>query len=290
MTNESAARMKTTTVIHTGLQFGEGPRWHEGKLWFSDFFRYGVFTLDSEGNEERILTVEARPSGLGWLPNGDLLVVSMADKRLLRFDGHESVLHADLSGVSEYDCNDMVVGPDGTAYVSIFGFDIHADTPVEPQAAHLVVVSPDGTVRTTNKDLMFPNGSVITPDGSTLIVGESYGRRYSAYRITDDGMAVEHRVWADLGDLIPDGCCLDAEGMIWFADPVHKKVVRVREGGEVVDEISTDQSAVACMLGGDDGSTLYVLTSRGTHPERVDGTSTGRVEIAQVDVPGAGWP
>lgn len=282
--------MKTTTIIHTGLQFGEGPRWHDGKLWFSDFFRHGVFTLDSEGNEERVLTVEAQPSGLGWLPTGDMLVVSMTDKKILRHNGTTTSIHADLSHVSEHECNDMVVGPDGTAYVSIFGFNLHADPPVEPLAAHLVVVSPDGTVRTGAKELMFPNGSVITPDGSTLIVGESYGRRYSAYRITEDGMAVDHRIWADLGDRIPDGCCLDAEGAIWFADPVHKKVVRVLEGGEVVDEIATDQSAVACMLGGPDGTTLYVLTSKGTHPSRVNGTSTGRIETAEVSVPGAGWP
>lgn len=282
--------MKTTTIIHTGLEFGEGPRWRDGKLWFSDFFRHGVFTLDTDGTEERVLTVEARPSGLGWLPNGDLLVVSMSDHKILRYDGSTTTVHADLSDVSEHDCNDMVVGPDGTAYVSIFGFDLHADPPVEPQAAHLVVVSPDGTVRTGDKELMFPNGAVITPDGSTLIVGESYGRRYSAYRIDNDGMAVDHRVWADLGELIPDGCCLDAEGAIWFADPVHKKVVRVREGGEVVDEISTEQSAVACMLGGAHGTTLYVLTSKGTHPSRVDGTTTGRIETAEVAVPGAGWP
>ena len=282
--------MKTTTIIHTGLQFGEGPRWHDGKLWFSDFFRYGVFTLDAEGREERVLTVEARPSGLGWLPNGDLLVVSMSDQKILRYDGSATTVHADLSAVSDHDCNDMVVGPDGTAYVSIFGFDLHADPPVEPEAAHLVVVSPDGTVRTGNKELMFPNGAVITPDGSTLIVGESYGRRYSAYTIAEDGMAVDHRVWADLDGLVPDGCCLDAEGAIWFADPVHKKVVRVKEGGEVLDDISTDQSAVACMLGGPNGTTLFVLTSKGTHPSRVDGTSTGRIETAEVSVPGAGWP
>ena len=282
--------MKSTTIIHTGLEFGEGPRWHDGKLWCSDFFRHGVFPLDTDGTEERVLTVEARPSGLGWLPNGDLLVVSMSDHKILRYDGSTTTVHADLSDVSEHDCNDMVVGPDGTAYVSIFGFDLHADPPVEPQAAHLVVVSPDGTVRTGDKELMFPNGAVITPDGSTLIVGESYGRRYSAYRIDNDGMAVDHRVWADLGELIPDGCCLDAEGAIWFADPVHKKVVRVREGGEVVDEISTEQSAVACMLGGAHGTTLYVLTSKGTHPSRVDGTTTGRIETVEVAVPGAGWP
>ncbi|MGA1344369.1 MAG: SMP-30/gluconolactonase/LRE family protein [Ilumatobacteraceae bacterium] len=282
--------MRSTTVALTGLDFGEGPRWHDSLLWYSDFFRHGVFTLDAEGNETRRWTVEARPSGLGWLPDGRMLIVSMADRRLLRSEGDRLVVHADLSDVSTHDCNDLVVGPDGTAYVSIFGFGLHDDPPEEPRPTHLVVVSPDGTVRTTADELWFPNGAVITPDGGTLIVGESFGRRYSAYRLDDSGMPVERRTWAELGDRVPDGCCLDAEGAIWFADPVGRRVVRVVEGGEVLEEVATDRSAVACALGGEDRRTLYVLTSKGTRPERVDGAGTGRVETVQVDVPGAGWP
>ncbi len=282
--------MRTTAVVHTGLDFGEGPRWHDGLLWYSDFFRHGVFTLDADGTETRRWTVEARPSGLGWLPDGRMLIVSMADRRLLRSEGDTLVVHADLSDVSSHDCNDLVVGPDGTAYVSIFGFDLHADPPEEPRPTHLVVVSPDGEVRTTGDELWFPNGAVITPDGSTLIVGESFGRRYSAYRIDATGMPVDRRTWADLGDRVPDGCCLDAEGAIWFADPVGRRVVRVAEGGAVLDEVATDRSAVACALGGEDRRTLYVLTSKGTRPDRVAGAATGRVETVRVDVPGVGWP
>ena len=282
--------MRSTTVVHTGLDFGEGPRWHDGLLWFSDFFRHGVFTLDAGGTETRRWTVEARPSGLGWLPDGRLLIVSMADRRLLRAEGDRLVEHADLSDVSSHDCNDLVVGPDGTAYVSIFGFDLHADPPEEPRPTHLVVVSPGGEVRVTADELWFPNGAVITPDGATLIVGESFGRRYSAYRIDATGMPIERRTWADLGDRVPDGCCLDAEGAIWFADPVGRRVVRVAEGGEVLDEVATDRSAVACALGGEDRRTLYVLTSKGTRPDRVAGAATGRIETVRVDVPGVGWP
>lgn len=282
--------MRTTTVVHTGLDFGEGPRWHDGLLWYSDFFRHGVFTLDADGTETRRWTVEARPSGLGWLPDGRMLIVSMADRRLLRSEGDTLVVHADLSEVSSHDCNDLVVGPDGTAYVSIFGFDLHADPPEGPRPTHLVVVSPDGEVRVTDDELWFPNGAVITPDGSTLIVGESFGRRYSTYRIDATGMPVDRRTWADLGDRVPDGCCLDAEGAIWFADPVGRRVVRVAEGGAVLDEVATDRSAVACALGGDDRRTLYVLTSKGTRPDRVAGAATGRVETVRVDVPGVGWP
>lgn len=282
--------MRTTTVVHTGLDFGEGPRWHDGLLWYSDFFRHGVFTLDADGTETRRWTVEARPSGLGWLPDGRMLIVSMADRRLLRSEGDTLVVHADLSEVSSHDCNDLVVGPDGTAYVSIFGFDLHADPPEEPRPTHLVIVSPDGEVRVTDDELWFPNGAVITPDGSTLIVGESFGRRFSTYRIDATGMPVDRRTWADLGDRVPDGCCLDAEGAIWFADPVGRRVVRVAEGGAVLDEVATDRSAVACALGGDDRRTLYVLTSKGTRPDRVAGAATGRVETVRVDVPGVGWP
>jgi sugar lactone lactonase YvrE len=282
--------VRSTTVVHTGLDFGEAPRWHDSLLWYSDFFRHGVFTLDAAGVETRRWTVEARPSGLGWLPDGRMLIVSMADRRLLRSEGDALVVHADLSHVSEHDCNDLVVGPDGTAYVSVFGFDLHADPPEEPRPTHLVVVSPDGTIRTTDEELWFPNGAVITPDGRTLIVGESFGRRYSAYRIDDTGMPVDRRTWADLGDRVPDGCCLDAEGAIWFADPVGRRVVRVAEGGEVLDEVPTDRSAVACALGGDDRRTLYVLTSKGTRPERVAGAATGRIESVRVEVPGVGWP
>lgn len=278
------------SVVHTGIDFGEGPRWHDNELWFSDFYRHGVFTLSADGTETRRWTVDGRPSGLGWMPDGTMLIVSMADRALLRSDGDRLITHADLSGVSTHDCNDLVVGPDGTAYVSIFGFDLHGDPPDEPRPTHLVVVAPDGSIRVTDDELWFPNGAVITPDGSTLIVGESFGRRYSAYRIDASGMPVDRRLWADLGHRVPDGCCLDAEGAIWFADPVNRAVTRVGEGGEILDEIATDRSAVACALGGDDRQTLYVLTSKGTSPSRVAGTATGRVEVARVDAPGAGLP
>ena len=285
----STSDPRLTTAL-TGLDFGEGPRWHADRLWFSDFYRYGVFTLDADGVEERIWTVEGRPSGLGWMPDDTMLIVSMADRRLLRSDGDRLVTHADLSDFSTHDCNDLVVGPDGTAYVSIFGFDLHADPPDEPCPTHLIVVSPDGTIRTTADDLWFPNGAVITPDGSTLIVGESFGRRYSAYSIDSTGMPVDRRTWADLGTRVPDGCCLDADGAIWFADPVNRAVTRVAEGGEILDEITTDRSAVACALGGVDRRTLHVLTSKGTSPSRVAGAATGRIETARVDVAGVGWP
>ena len=276
----------TPTIIHRGLDFGEGPRWHDGRLWFSDFFRHGVFTLDGD-HEELVVEVPGQPSGLGWLPDGRLLVVSMLDKRLLVWDGERLAVHADLSAVSEHECNDLVVGADGTAYVSTFGFDLHGGA--EPRPTRMVVVSPDGTVRVADDEVWFPNGSVITPEGR-LIVGETFASRYTSYALDDTGMPVDRRIWAEVEGLTPDGCCLDAEGRIWSADPVARRVVLIEEGGRVVEEVATEQSAVACMLGGDDGRTLFILTSKGTKPERVAGAGTGRVETIRVEVPGAGRP
>jgi sugar lactone lactonase YvrE len=274
------------TIVLRGLDFGEGPRWHEGRLWFSDFFRHGVFTLDGD-REDLVVEVPGQPSGLGWLPDGRLLVVSMLDRRLLVWDGAHLQEYADLTAVSEHECNDLVVGPDGTAYVSTFGFDLHGGA--EPRPTRMVIVSPDGEVRVASDEVWFPNGSVITPEGR-LIVGETFASRYTSYALDATGMPVDRRVWAEVEGLTPDGCCLDAEGRIWSADPVARRVVLIEEGGRVLHEIPTEQSAVACMLGGPDRRTLFILTSKGTKPERVAGAGTGRIETVRVEVPGAGLP
>ena len=275
-----------TTIVHRGLDFGEGPRWHGNRLWFSDFFRHGVFTLDGD-REDLVVEVPGQPSGLGWLPDGRLLVVSMLDRRLLVWDGAQLAEHADLTAVSEHECNDLVVGPDGTAYVSTFGFDLHGGA--EPRPTQMVVVSPEGEVRVASDEVWFPNGSVITPEGR-LIVGETFASRYTSYALDATGMPVDRRVWAEVEGLTPDGCCLDAEGRIWSADPVARRVVLIEEGGRVLHEIPTEQSAVACMLGGPDRRTLFILTSKGTKPERVAGAESGRIEMVRVEVPGAGLP
>jgi sugar lactone lactonase YvrE len=274
------------TIVLRGLDFGEGPRWREGRLWFSDFFRHGVFTLDGD-REDLVVEVPGQPSGLGWLPDGRLLVVSMLDRRLLVWDGAHLQEYADLTAVSEHECNDLVVGPDGTAYVSTFGFDLHGGA--EPRPTRMVIVSPDGEVRVASDEVWFPNGSVITPEGR-LIVGETFASRYTSYALDATGMPVDRRVWAEVEGLTPDGCCLDAEGRIWSADPVARRVVLIEEGGRVLHEIPTEQSAVACMLGGPDRRTLFILTSKGTKPERVAGAGTGRIETVRVEVPGAGLP
>lgn len=271
-----------------GLGFGEGPRWHDGRLWFSDFLEQHVASVGPGGDVRVELALDDRPSGLGWLPDGRLLVVSMRRRAVLRREADgELVLHGDLSGIATSDCNDMVVSAGGNAYVGNFGSDVLAREPA--REAKLALVRPDGTVTVAADGLAFPNGSVITPDGATLIVGESMGRRYRAYPIQADGSLGEGRVWAEVGDRSPDGCTLDAEGAIWFASAGRPEVVRVREGGEIAEVLEIPDRTYACALGGPDGRTLFVLTA-GTHPAQDAPRGTGAIWTVPVDVPHAGLP
>jgi sugar lactone lactonase YvrE len=278
-------REHTTTPLVEGLGFLEGPRWREGLLWFSDFVSRKVHTVDLEGKLTDVVQVEHVPSGLGWLPDGRMLIVSMEDRRLLRLDDGTLALHADLSSHATYHCNDMVVDAQGRAYVGNFGFNY--ETGDAPVGAKLMRVDPDGSTHVAAEDLLFPNGTVITPDGKTMVVGESFGARLSAFDVADDGTLSNRRVWAQLdGGRIPDGNCLDADGAIWIASPTTKEVVRVLEGGEITDRISTDErEAIACMLGGEDRRTLFVLASTLAREP-----GSGSISTAAVDVPGAGLP
>ena len=272
-------------VLLDGLDFPEGPRWRDGKLWFSDMHAHWVMTVDLAGQAERIVEVPQRPSGLGWLPDGRLLIVSMQDRRLLVMDGGLSEL-ADLNPHTTGDINDMVVDGQGRAYIGNFGGELS-----DPQPTTLVLVEPDGEARVVAEGLVFPNGTVITPDGRTLIVAETFANRLSAFDIAEDGSLSNRRVWAELGDGVPDGICLDAEGAVWVASPFTNNFRRVREGGEVVDTVSVaPKLAIACMLGGEDRRTLFLLTAETTIEELAQGISKGWIETAQVEVPGAGWP
>jgi sugar lactone lactonase YvrE len=277
------------TTIHTGIDFGEGPRWHAGRLWFSDFYRHGVFTLDADGTETRVVTVDQQPSGLGWMPDGTLLISSMLDQKVLALgaDG-ELREHGDLSGIAVGKGNDMVVAADGTAYVGSFGFDL--DGGGEFATAKLARVTPSGEVHEAAADLMFPNGSVITPDDATLIVGETFGGQYTAWDIEPDGSLVNRRIWAKLDGHAPDGCCLDADGAIWMADVINGQFCRVHEGGEISETIAVDAAAVACALGGDDGRTLFLLVSPGTQPSDVEGLGRSVIMTTRVDAGAAGRP
>lgn len=278
--------METTVLLDEGA-FLEGPRWRDAKLWFSDMHGCTVMTVDEDGASETIASVRNRPSGIGWLPDGHLLIVSMTDRRLMRYEAGRLTEHADLSGLASHECNDMVVDGEGRAYVGHFGFDHFAHAKFRP--AGIIAVDLDGTPRVVAEDLMFPNGMVITDDGRTLIVGESYGRRLTAFDIRRGGSLSGRRVWAEIG-MAPDGICLDAEGCVWVASPTERAVVRVREGGEIIGRIGVDRKAIACMLGGFDRRTLFVLTSETTQPARAVALRSARVETVRVEVPGAGLP
>ena len=294
-------------TLAEGGAFFEGPRWHDGRWWVSDFYRYAVFTYDTAGREEHVLAVEQGPSGLGWMPDGSLLVVSMRDHRLLRRDAETG----EVDVVAEFGehcggaANDMVVDAAGRAYVGNFGFDLMALE--DPRATTVVRVDPDGTVTVAADDVYFPNGSIITPDGSTLIVGETMGCCYTAWTIGADGGLSDRRTWAQLAPrptlgpfaemlaqelVAPDGCCLDAEGHIWSADAVGNRVIRIAEGGEIVEQIDAPEGlgVFACMLGGDDGRTLLLCAA----PDYFEATRTAAREAVllttTVDVPHAGLP
>lgn len=297
---------RTLRTLLEGGSFFEGPRWRDGRWWVSDFYRHVVLAVAPDGTAEEVLEVKGQPSGLGWMPDGGLLVVSMKDHRLLRQypDGTEEE-HADLTEHCGGPLNDMVVDASGRAWVGNFGFDLW--TAADPVPASLVRVDPDGTAVRVAEDLLFPNGSVITPDGSTLIVGETIGCRYTAFTIAPDGSLTERRVWAQLAPtpvlgsfaetasqvtVAPDGCCLDAEGHLWSADALGSRCLRVAPGGAVVEELRAPEGLgiFACMLGGEDGRTLLLCAA----PDFVEAIRSQAREAVllttTVEVPHAGLP
>ena len=292
------------SVVLDGYSYTECPRWHEGRLWVADFYTYRVVSCLADGSDVRVeADVPHQPSGIGWLPDGRLLVVSMRDRLLMRREeSGELVTHADLSAHVMGHANDMVVDDLGRAYVGSFGFDLMAGADIE--TAPLVRVDADGTVTTVAEGLLFPNGSVITPDGR-LVVSETFGNRISAFGIAADGSLGERRDWARFGevpasssiaealpDLVvaPDGMCLDAEGAVWVADANHGRVLRVREGAEIVEEVAVGAGVFACMLGGDEGRTLFLSSAPDFDEHARSAAREARVLAVTVDVPHAGRP
>ncbi len=276
-----------TATLADDLGFPEAPRWHEGRLWFSDFHDRRVRALTPDGGLETVLELDDSPSGLGWTPDGVLLVVAMVRRQLLAVAADGPVVRADLTGLTQVRANDLVVDADGGAYVSSFGFDLLGGAPPAPTA--LVRVEPDGTAGVAAEGLLFPNGMALSDDGRTLVVAETYGARLTAFDVDADGRLSGRRVFAETPGLAPDGICLDAEGHVWFATARTPEVVRVREGGEVTGRVAVGSGSLsyACALGGSDGRTLFVCTAP---TYRAGGPRAGRVEVAQVDVPGAGRP
>ena len=274
------AEMKLEVLL-SGLRFPEAPRWRGGRLWFSDMYACEVRSVDLAGRSEVQARLSEPISGLGWLPDGTLLVVSMTDRKLMRVDAGRPSVHADLSQLAPHHCNDLVVDARGRAYVGNFGSDISGGGAPTPTC--LILVEPDGRARVVAEELVFPNGMVITADGRTLIVAETFASRLTAFDIGDDGSLSSRRVWAELGGAMADGICLDAENAVWVASPFSRELLRVREGGEILQRIATERLPVACALG---GRTLFVLTTLHFEPEKTVERS-GRIEIVEVPVPGS---
>ena len=281
--------MSELQTLMTGIVFGESPRWHDDRLWFSDWGAQEIIALDLEGNSEVIIRMPSFPFCIDWLADGRLLIVLASDRLLLRREHDGSlVTHTDLSSLSEHPWNDIVVDGRGNAYIGNTGFDFPAG---EFAPGILALVTPDGSARQVADGVAFPNGIVVTPDNSTLIVAESYANSLTAFDIAADGSLSNRRVWADLDNGVPDGICLDAEGAIWYGDVPNKRCVRVREGGEVLQTIELDRGCFACMLGGVDRRTLFLVAREwGGMESTAEGERTGQVLSAPAPAPGAGWP
>lgn len=296
--------MPEFTTLISGLSFTECPRWHNGRLFVSDFYTRRVLALAMDGATETVAQVPGQPSGLGFLADGRMLIVSMRDRRILRREPDGSLVeHADLSALAPWHLNDMLVNHNGRAWVGNFGFDLMGGAPARNTV--LISVEPDGTAQVAADGLGFPNGMVLTPDGGTLIVAESTMNRLSAFQVTS-GLLGERRTWAAFGDppastdagellqlveVAPDGICLDAEGAVWVADAMHSRLLRVVEGGRIIEERKTDGvGAFACMLGGDDGRTLFVSVAPTFHEAEASANHRASILMTRVEVPHAGLP
>jgi sugar lactone lactonase YvrE len=281
--------MSEPQTLITGIVFGESPRWRDGRLWFSDWGALEIVAVDPEGRSEVMVHMPSSPFCIDWLPDGRLLVVSGPEGLLLRREPDGSlVTHSDLSSLSNHPWNDIVVDGRGNAYVGNIGFDFPEG---EFAPGILALVTPDGSTRQVADGVSFPNGLAVTPDGSTLILAESYANRLTAFDIAADGRLSDRRVWADLGDGVPDGICLDAEGAVWYGDVPNKRCVRVREGGEVLQTIELEGGCFACMLGGVDRKTLFMVSQEwGGTVSSGDEERTGRLLTVPAPAAGAGWP
>jgi sugar lactone lactonase YvrE len=285
--------MSEPHILMTGIAFGESPRWHDDRLWFADWGAQEVIALDPSGASEVIVRVDfpSFPMCIDRLPDGRLLIVSGRDGRLLRREPDGSlVTHADLSALSGkgHPWNEIVVDGRGNAYVNNQGFDFPGG---EFAPGSIALLTPDGSARQVADGIAFPNGMAATPDNSTLICAESYGRRLTGFDIAADGSLSNRRVWADLGDGVPDGICVDAEGAVWYADVPNRRCVRVREGGEVLQTVELDRGGFACALGGTDRRTLFIVATEWSGPENMGrGLRTGQVLAVEAPAPGVGWP
>jgi sugar lactone lactonase YvrE len=276
-------------VLLTGLGFGESPRWHDNRLWFCNWGFQEIIAVDLHGRSEVVARVPTTiPFCIDWLPDGRLLVVSGQESLLLRREaGGSLATHADLRPLSDHGCNEIVVDGRGNIYVNAGGFDRAGQNP----SGIIALVSPDGSARQVADGIAFPNGMVVTPDNSTLIIAESHGKKLTAFDIVAHGSLSHRRVWADLKDGVPDGLCIDVDNAIWYADVPNKRCVRVREGGEILRTVNVDRGCFACMLGGSEKKTLFIVAAEWRGFERMmDGARTGQLLAVEASASGAGWP
>lgn len=281
--------MNEARVLMTGIAMGESPRWHAGGIWFADWMAHEIIAVDESGKSEVVINVPSFPLCFDWLPDGRLLIVSGREGRLLRAepDGR-LVMHADLTGLSNKPWNDIVVDSRGNAFVDAICFDFPGG---QFQPGIVAMVTPDGQVRQVADGLAFPNGLVVTPDDKTLIVAESYGHKLTGFDISADGSLSKRRTWAELGEDAPDGICLDADGAVWYADVPHKRCVRVQEGGRILQTVDLDRGAFACMLGGREQRTLFIVAADWTGAPPPGGAPrTGQLLSVQAPAKHAGRP
>lgn len=300
-----SSRATELTEVAAGFTYTEGPRWHDDRLWFVDFYTHSVNVVNPDGSVERVCTVEHQPSGLGWLPDGRMLVVSMKDRKVLRGEPDGTLVeHADISQYCRGYANDMVVAENGQAYVGEFGFDLMGGA--DHEHGVVVLVNPDGTAQVAAGGLSFPNGMSISPDGQTLYVNELFGNRVSQFDIKADGTLGDRRDFASFGELgdepsvakrlgaatiAPDGQTLDAEGAVWVADCVNQRALRLGEGGQILDEVSTAPLGVfAVALGGDDGKTLFLSVAPDFDEAKRSAVREAKILSTIVEVPHAGRP
>jgi sugar lactone lactonase YvrE len=281
-------------VLCSGLGLVESPRWHDGRLWFSDWIAGEIIAVDDTGAHEVIVRHASLPLCFDFLPDGRAVLVSNQAGALLTVEPDGRLeQYADLRPLSRFGCNDIVVDGRGNAYVNSGDFEFTAGPPGGPvQPGFVALVTPDGSARVVAEDIAFPNGMAVSADGQTLVVADSYRHQLVGFTIAADGTLSDRRVWADLGDAAPDGICLDAEGAAWYADVPHQHCVRVAAGGEVLETVPLDRGGFACMLGGVDGRSLYVVAARWPGMAGLSGDAPweGQVVRTSVGVPGAGWP
>lgn len=290
--------MADTTTLVDGLHFGEGPRWRDGRLWFSDFYDHQVKSVGMDGELRVEVELDDQPSGLGWLPDGRLLIVAMKARKLLLREADGSLAeYADLVPLTAHLCNDMVVDAGGRAWVGNFGFDLDAeleargmDVILDHPTTNLVRVDPDRSVHVASPEMHFPNGPVITPDGATLIIAETLGSCLTAFDIGAGSKLENRRIWAALDGVAPDGICLNEKRQVWVANALAPEVICVAEGGAIVRRVETSQFCYACMLGGEDGRTLFAVTAASSDHRSAGAERTGKIEMVQVDTPQAGLP